>query len=161
MFELNPHSIEDDLETLFRSLFEQEIKANKVSVRVERVKDGETSGTNITLTPRKRGCASIGAFCENDGEIIYLTVGQNTPLEVPLSGQRYTQFANSKELIALLQTVADGRLQETIWTRNGEILKSTGVIFIDSERPITIKSSNLFNPFLSLNKQEYKYLRYG
>lgn len=161
MIELDPNSIEDGLEILFRRLFEHELKAKDVSLMVEFVKDGETSGKNITLTPRRAGSAPIGAFCENGGEIIYLTVGQNTPLEVPVSGQRYTQFANAEELIALVQAVAAGRMEETIWTREANIVKSVGKIFVDNDRPITIKSSTLSNPFVSLKKKEYKYLPYS
>jgi hypothetical protein len=51
-------------------------------------------------------------------------------------------------------------MEETIWTRDSTIIKSAAKIFIDNGPPITIKTSQLSNPFSNLLKEEHKYLPY-
>lgn len=159
--ELHVDTVERDLEEAFRVLLRDNLSGGDVSLSVAPVRDAEVSGKNITAMPGKPERAPINAFCENGGGVVYLTVGQNTPLEVPLEGRRYTDFAGGEELIALIKAVIAGRFEEDVWTSDSRIIKSEGRIFIDAERPVTIKNSPLFfNPFRSLTKQEYKYQPY-
>lgn len=60
----------------------------------------------------------------------------------------------------VVQAVAAGRITETIWTRGTKTVKSIGKLFIDNGPPLTLKSSTLTNPFVSLRKKEYEYLSY-
>lgn len=156
---LNTRTIETDLERLLRVWFESELRDGIVRFIVES-REPEP-GTSISVIPTREGCAPIVAFCENGGEIIYLTVGKNTVLEVPLEGRRYTKFENAGELAAIIQAVVAGRIEEILWTRDSTIVKSRATVFPDSGSPLIIKSYEASNPFSSLLKEEHKYLPYG
>lgn len=156
---LDPRTIEKDLETLLRRFFEAEIARGIVTLNVE-LSQGQPSGKSISVQPSRSGAAPLVAFCENGGEIIYLTLGQNTPMEVPVEGKRYTEFENAAELIALLKAVATGKFEETLWLKDSEIVRSTGRIIIQDGSVIKIKASRLSNPFVSLEKRVCRYLPY-
>lgn len=157
---LNINTIESDLENLMRRLFESELRDREITLAVESVDDKQRSSRSIAIIPTRLGCAPIIVFCENGGAIIYLTIGRDTSLEVPLDGKRYTNLAGIEELIALIQAVAAGRFEEDIWMKGSKIVRSSAKIFLDNALPITIKNSSLINLFSTLEKREYKYLPY-
>ncbi len=87
---LNVNTLELALESLLGRLFEKNLVDGSVTLVVELTNSKQGSGKSILVKPTRLGCAPIIAFCENGSEIIYLTVGQNISLEVPLDGKRYT-----------------------------------------------------------------------
>ena len=160
---LNAQTIEDDLEGLFRQVFASEIADGNITLTTQSPPNKEPSGKIISIHPSRPGCAQITAFCENGGAIIYLTIGENTPLEVPVEGEDYTESKGAEEIITLVRTVAAGRFEETVWVRGSQVVRSVGRLFIDADRPIKIvdcELSKLFGVLFS-RKQVHEYLPYA
>jgi hypothetical protein len=157
---LDADTLEDDLERLFRRLFETEIHNGSITLLVEWTQNRRLAGKSVSVQPRCSECAPLVGYAENGDEIVYLTIGQNTTLDVPIRGQRYTKLQGAEELIKLIQAVAGGRFEETLWIRKSEIVKSVGKIFMDERPPTEIKTSKLTNPFVSLEKKGCKYQPY-
>jgi hypothetical protein len=96
-----------------------------------------------------------------DTDEVDVSCGQNTPLEIPLRGHRYTDRAGTGELVLLLQTVFEGRFSETLWTtRSGRIVKTLGVFDTD-ERRIAIMHTTVWRwPFGRLEERQIHYESY-
>ncbi len=157
---LRSGTLESDLEDLLRQVFESEISSGDCRLIVESTRKGKDSGKSVSIEPTSHDCAQIIAFAENDGEIVYLTIGQNTVLEMPIHGGRYTNFEGAEELTRLVQAVGAGRFEETLWLKDSEIVKSVGTIFIGEGKRIEIRTSRLRNPFVRLSEKVVKYSPY-
>jgi hypothetical protein len=123
-------------------------------------------GTGVTVQPTLRGRARIATFAENGSEVIYLTVGENTTLEVALSRSRYTRYTGLEELVALLNAVVEGRFVETTRVdRRGRIVSSSAVVTIgeaESAEQVELRESTVrLNPIARTVKRVHHYLPYG
>jgi hypothetical protein len=121
-------------------------------------------GKIIEIAATKPGCARIRLFVENGDPSIYLTVGENTSFEITLRGIWKEDLEALEDTIAIIQAVVDGRFEETIRTRRGQLVKSYGKLWIRSprgERLIDMPGSGPgWNPFRrgDIDEQHTEYL---
>src|SRR5439155_23745942 len=145
----------------FRQPCAREVDNGSVTVFIASARGGRT-GRSVSVRRKSSCSAAVVGYAENDDDIVYLTSGRNTVLEVPIKGSRYTRFEGAEELIKLIQAVAAGNFEETLWLRDSEPVRSVGRIFVDEGAPIEIRTSSAFtNPFASSEKKTCRYLPYS
>ncbi len=150
-------NIEFELTNLLNEELNHLVKEGKAIINTQ----PEGNGFSFSLTPFDNRHASIYAFYENGGIIVYLTVGYNTVLEVPIEGKGYTNISGQEELLSIIRAVVNQGFEETIYENKGKIVKSVGKLFIKNEtEPITMKNSTLHNPFSRMSIIVKKYIPY-
>lgn len=154
---LNVTHIETELPELLTEVFDFRLIEAKADVQIRH----EGQGSSFSITPFESLYASVYAFYENGGPIIYLTVGENTVLEVPITGKRYTEETGEDELLGILRAIINLGFEETIWEIDGRVVKSIAKLpKMDGSEPITIISSSLYNPFRHKSVHIRKYQPY-
>jgi hypothetical protein len=106
-------------ETVERLITEGLATREKEAASIERtLHDGGI--TEFIVSPRRKSAARVAVALENDGTRAYLTVGQAGRLEVD-------GFAGGDDhLRDILEAVFSGRFEETVRTRNSEVLSASG-----------------------------------
>lgn len=149
--------IEIELPKLLTREFDMELLKAKAEVNVNH----EDRGASISITPFDDRLASVYIFFENGGAIVYLTIGQNTVLEVPIKGHGYTDKSEEDELLSILHAVINRGFEETVWEIDGNIVRSKAELMIAEEaNPLKIISSTLYNPFKKKEKIVKYYVPY-
>lgn len=144
MISIDLEWIETELPKLLAREFDMELLKAKAEVNVNQ----EERGASISITPFDDHHASVYIFYENAGAIVYLTVGQNTVLEVPIKGHGYTDKSDEDELLSILHAAINRGFEETVWEIDGNIVRSEAELIIAGEaNPLKIISSSLYNPF--------------
>jgi hypothetical protein len=108
----------------------------------------EGDGQNFSVVPFDSRYPCIYLYYQNGEAIVFLTIGENTLLEIPLDGNGYTDKLDEYELITIIRTIVTEGFEEKIWKVGDKIVKSVARLFLDdSNKPTTIKTSSFYNPF--------------
>jgi hypothetical protein len=108
----------------------------------------EGSGRNFSITPFFEYNPSIYVYYENTNPVVYVTIGQNTVLEVPIEGKGYTDKKDEFELLSILKCIVNKGFDEKVWKIKDRIIKSVAKLDLEGETdPVTISTSSLYNPF--------------
>lgn len=119
------------------------------------------SGTSFSVVPFDERHARVDAYYENGLPIIYLTIADNTVLEVPIEGGRYTSRVGLDELRSIIQGVIEKGLDEDVWEVNGKVVRSVANLHVAGEdKPIRFDSASLHNPFAEKKKISKRYFPY-
>lgn len=154
---INIENIEFELTNLLNEELKHLVIEGKAAINAQ----PEGNGFSFSLIPFDKKHASIYAFYENGGIIVYLTIGGNTVLEVPIEGKGYTNISGEEELLSIIRTIVNQGFEETIWESKGKIVKSVAKLFVKGENePITIKGFVLHNPFSRKSVIVNKYTPY-
>ncbi len=125
-----------------------ELNIHLLETKATVVFEQEGSGRNFSVTPFNEYNPSIYVYYENGVPIVYITIGQNTVLEVPIEGNGYTDKNGELELLSILKCIMRKGFEEKVWKIKDKIIKSVAKLDLESETdPVTVSSSSLYNPF--------------
>src|SRR6267154_5430602 len=96
--------------------------------------------TEFIISPRRKSAAPVAVAVENDGTRAYLTIGQASRVELDgASGA-------DEHLRDILDAVFSGRFEETVRTRDSEILSASGRLRLH-DRTLKIWYGRLWSTF--------------
>lgn len=153
----NVVTLAEEVQETLRDLVAEPLSAGQASLVVERFSSGSAAGTQISLVPKRRDAAEIKIICEDGIDLIYMHVGRETALEVPLEGQRYTNLSNKEEFIAIVRAVVNGSFDEEVWIGNSGILRTEGRISIDPETVIRVRNVHKILRYFFTPSEKYSY----
>jgi hypothetical protein len=152
-----PDSVELEIPSFFKLELEPEARFGKVEVLIEHAPGRD--GTSVRVEPKNPASARMEAFCERGNDIVYLTVGAHTHMEVPLEGCRYSRLAGLAELASIIGAVKRGEMSETLWSKHGRIVRSEASIRI-ADRRLKIESLSPFSLPFGRSKEVREYQPY-
>ncbi len=156
--DLNKNDLESSLtDLLFSRLDFDAIRA----VALVEVDHTYESGSNFSVRPFSDLLCEFTVSYTDRISFVNLEVAENTMLEVPLEGQEYTNKIGVEELLSLVKGIIYEGMEEIVWKLdNGDIVASTGTLFVESEGPITVERRSLYNPLAKLSREKKKYFPY-
>lgn len=114
-------------------------------------------GEDIVITPANPNSAEI---CLHPlGDIIYTAIGRHTSMEFWVSSRKQEE-QELKNLRNVSRAVIDGKFSEDVWTVNGKIVKSRGILEIDGRMQKIGGFLTFFNPLRRKQWQHYDYSPY-
>ena len=151
-------NIETDLTQLLYERLNITALERLASVVVERTPG---DGTEFSILPFDDKQAKVVVHYEDGVSWITVDVAENTVLEVPFDGNQYTDINGIQELISILEGITANGVEETVWKKDGMIVKSIGTLFLNEEEsPIRIKCYSLHNPFAKRQRTSKRYFPY-
>ncbi len=146
---MNINFIENELLNLLEVFLRKLLKRDNLPVEIIR----NENGSSFILKAFQNKPNEIILTCLNGDPVIYLTIGNNNTLEIPIEGGRYTEQNNENELLLVLDSLISLGFEETITTKNNVITNSIIKIPLNNgETPIILKTDNyneLFSNFKS------------
>jgi hypothetical protein len=127
--------LEVDIEE-FAKLLTRDLSAGSCTIVKTTPFPGGVVGTMITITPARKGCARIFLSAVNECAEVNAEFGRGTIWEHAFSGEPYLgveTIVNSllgKACVAVIQ----GLFTESLWNKDGEIVRCTGDITIEGKR---------------------------
>lgn len=151
----------DLVELEIPKFFELELKPEARFGKVELVIDNAPGrgGISVRVEPKNPTSARMEAFCERGDDVVYLTVGAHTHMEVPLQGLRYSRLAGLAELASIIGAVKRGEMSETLWSKHGRIVRSEASLRI-ADRLLKIKTLSPFSLPFGRSKEVREYEPY-
>jgi hypothetical protein len=132
-----------DVEYVVRDAFAHEIEAGAVSITYS-----ETSVPliqRLVITPASHESAPIAILWEPGVDMIYVSVGRNTSLEIDIG--RAGPGSAAQYLHDISRAIADGKLEECVWMKHDAVIRSSATLWVMG-RPLRLHSVRLFwNPF--------------
>ncbi len=114
-------------------------------------------GEDIVVTPANPNSAQI---CLHPvGDIIYSSFGRHTSMEFWVSTRKQEE-QELENLRKISRAVIDGQFSEDVWTVNGKIVKSRGLLEIGAKTQKIGGFLTFFNPFRRKQRQHFDYSPY-
>ena len=124
-------------------------------------KMGDATMINLHLSPQRSGAATIDVtYDPTDIDQFYLSCGRATRLEPTARDGRYTSRSGLEETEGILRAVFAGQFRETLYLKNGKVVRYTSVLELEGRSVRFLGSAAFANPFRRLEKQEVRYDRY-
>ena len=102
------------------------------------------------------------AWPAEGADLVYLTAGVATHLEVPAVGKRYTEKSGLEEVGALVRSVLEGRFRESVWMQGDRVVRAVGEFgFTDAEAAKVRFRHAIYLPCPRPVREDFNYLSYG
>lgn len=116
-------------------------------------------GKSVSVFPHETSCVPFSVYGEDGDHWVYVTVGRNTKLEIPLKGQCYTRLEGTREFFEVVSSLISVGFEETVRTdTDGRIVASAATLFVDGRR-VKVRSLTL-RSILGRSAETTRYVPY-
>jgi len=128
----------------------------QMAVQVKRQHVENQDGEEIKIIPQNSDCAPV--YIRPMADWIYVLLGRNTSEEIFIKWHKEQEALNRLEKI--VRAAIEGSFSEDVWTHDGKIVKSLGIIKIDGSMRNIGGFRTFSNPFRRKERRHYDYAPY-
>lgn len=93
-------------------------------------------GSIVELAPSDPACAGVRIYIADGDDSVHVEFGRDSVLEIPTEGKwrPLGQPSVIEEVKTLCDAVLQGRITETLWLKNGDVVRSNTSIEIETKK---------------------------